>query len=97
MKKNENRTRLPKPARSFSERVRRIVGGIGRGKTRTYKEVAAAAGSPRAYRAVGNILSKNDDPRIPCHRVIRSDGRAGGYNRGAAQKRRILFSEGISF
>jgi O-6-methylguanine DNA methyltransferase len=52
----------------------------------TYKQVAVAAGRPNAFRAVGNILSKNFDPKIPCHRVIRSDGTTGGYNRGARKK-----------
>jgi O-6-methylguanine DNA methyltransferase len=55
--------------------------------------VAKLAGSPKAYRAVGNILNKNYDPQIPCHRVVRSDGTAGGYNRGSAQKVKILKSE----
>ncbi len=60
----------------------------------TYKEVAAAAGNPRAYRAVGNILNKNYDPAIPCHRVVRSDGRTGGYNRGENMKKQKLIEEG---
>jgi O-6-methylguanine DNA methyltransferase len=59
----------------------------------TYKEVAERAGRPGAYRAVGNILNKNYDPEIPCHRVIRSDGQMGGYNRGTAQKIAILKAE----
>lgn len=66
---------------------------IPKGSTRTYREVAAAAGRPNAYRAVGNILNKNYDPTIPCHRVIRSDGSPGGYNRGTAAKRAILARE----
>jgi O6-methylguanine-DNA--protein-cysteine methyltransferase len=41
-------------------------------------------------------LSKNYDSRIPCHRVIRSDGRLGGYNRGAKEKRRLLREEGVA-
>lgn len=59
----------------------------------TYKQVAILAGRPKAFRAVGNILNKNYDPKIPCHRVIRSDGKTGGYNRGASQKAKILVSE----
>jgi O-6-methylguanine DNA methyltransferase len=59
----------------------------------TYKQVAKAAGRPRAYRAVGNILNKNYNPLIPCHRVIRSDGKLGGYNRGIAIKRKRLRKE----
>ncbi|MBX4210996.1 MGMT family protein [Candidatus Parcubacteria bacterium] len=67
---------------SFKARVHSIVKKIPKGKTLTYKEVAKRAGSPRAFRAVGTVLSKNFDPAIPCHRVIRSDGGMGGYNRG---------------
>lgn len=68
---------------------------IPKGKTLSYKEVAQKAGSPRAYRAVGNILNKNHDPNIPCHRVIRSDGTTGGYNKGSNQKIVILKKEGV--
>lgn len=77
----------------FSQRVYAIVKKIPEGKTVSYKEVAALAGSPNAFRAVGNILNKNFDPSIPCHRVIRSDGKTGGYNRGAQQKIRRLRQE----
>ncbi|HQK63679.1 MAG TPA: MGMT family protein [Candidatus Staskawiczbacteria bacterium] len=59
----------------------------------TYKQVAKLSGSPRAYRVVGNILNKNHDPKIPCHRVVRSDGKTGGYNKGSAQKIKLLKSE----
>lgn len=61
----------------------------------TYKEVARLTGRPKAYRAVGNILNKNSDPRIPCHRIIRSDGKIGGYNRGIKKKKEILIKEGV--
>lgn len=62
----------------------------------SYSEVANAAGRPKAARAVANIMAKNFDPDIPCHRVIRSDGRLGGYNRGGeAAKRALLESEGV--
>ena len=67
---------------------------IPKGKVLTYKEVAMKAGSEKAVRAVGNILSKNFDPNIPCHRVIRSDGGMGGYNRGVKNKIAILKKEG---
>ena len=78
---------------SFRQKVLEVVRKIPKGKTLTYKEVAASAGSPKAYRAVGNILNKNYDPKIPCHRVIRSDGKIGGYNRGTAKKEEILAAE----
>jgi O-6-methylguanine DNA methyltransferase len=80
----------------FSQKVYEIVRGIPRGKTLTYGEVAILAGRPGAARAVGTILSKNYDPKIPCHRVIRSDRKSGGYNRGAEKKISILQSEGVS-
>jgi methylated-DNA-[protein]-cysteine S-methyltransferase len=79
---------------TFADRVRAVVRQIPKGKTMTYKEVAERAGSPGAFRAVGNILNKNYDPNIPCHRVVRSDGSIGGYNRGAKWKREILKMEG---
>lgn len=59
----------------------------------TYKEVAKKAGKPSAFRAVGNILNTNYDPSIPCHRVVRSDGKTGGYNRGEERKAHILEME----
>lgn len=81
-------------SQTFSEKVKSIVSKIPKGKTMTYRQVAAKAGSPNASRAVGSILKKNFDPAIPCHRVIRSDGIAGEYNRGREEKIRKLISEG---
>lgn len=81
---------------SFTEAVLAVVRRIPAGRTMTYAQVATAAGRPRAYRAVGNILNKNHDPAVPCHRVVRSDGTTGGYNRGAAAKRRRLRAEGAA-
>ena len=78
----------------FSQKVYIVVAKIPNGETLTYKEVARLVGSPRAYRAVGNILAKNYDPKIPCHRVVRSDGDAGGYNRGRGEKKALLKKEG---
>ncbi len=80
---------------SFTKSVYSVVKKIQKGKTLTYKQVAEAAGRPGAYRAVGNILNKNYDPTIPCHRVVRSDGKTGGYNRGAERKKEILNEEKI--
>lgn len=80
----------------FQQRVLDVVDKIRKGKVMTYKEVAKAAGRPHAWRAVGNILSKNYDPKIPCHRVIRSNGKPGNYNRGAKAKLRLLRQEGIT-
>jgi len=78
----------------FTEKVRNIVRKIPEGKTMTYKQVAERAGKPGAARAVGNIMRQNYDPEIPCHRVIRSDGKMGGYNRGGIEaKKKILQKE----
>ena len=80
----------------FREKVYSVVKKIPRGKVLTYKQVAKIAGSPKAYRAVGNIMHNNPDlENIPCHRVVRSDGRAGGYRDGRAKKIKILKSEGV--
>ncbi|MDD5074176.1 MAG: MGMT family protein [Candidatus Shapirobacteria bacterium] len=80
----------------FGQRVFEVVRRIPPGKTKTYKEVAEAAGSPRAWRAVGNILNKNYNPSIPCHRVVRSNGETGGYNRGKDRKRQLLKQEKVA-
>jgi O-6-methylguanine DNA methyltransferase len=79
---------------NFKEKVCQIVRKIPAGETMSYKEVAEAAGCPNSWRAVGNILNKNKDPKIPCHRVIRSNGRVGGYNQGAKKKIALLKKEG---
>lgn len=79
--------------KTFAENVYDVVRKIPEGKTLTYGEVARRAGNPRAARAVGNILNKNYNPEIPCHRVIRSDGTTGGYNRGESKKQQLLKRE----
>jgi O-6-methylguanine DNA methyltransferase len=80
----------------FREQVLNIVRKIPKGKTVTYKEVAVKADHPGAARAVGSIMRANYDPTVPCHRVIKSDGSLGNYNRGGnAEKRRILLKEGV--
>ena len=71
-----------------------VVAAIPQGNVLTYKEVARRAGNPKAARAIGAVLKTNEDPKIPCHRVIRSDGRLGGYNRGIRKKKQILRKEG---
>ncbi len=81
---------------SFQEKVYKIVTKIPKGEVSTYKEVAKRAGSARAYRAVGNILNKNPNLKlIPCHRVIKSNGRIGGYKYGTKKKIALLKKEGI--
>ena len=79
----------------FSEKVRDVVRDIPEGETLSYGAVAEAAGYPRAARAVASVMSKNFDPTVPCHRVICSDGKLGGYNRGGENvKRNLLIQEG---
>ena len=62
----------------------------------TYKEVAKLTGNPKAWRAVGNILNKNRDKKIPCHRVVKSGGNIGGYRYGQKRKIALLKKEGVS-
>lgn len=79
----------------FNEQVKTIVRSIPSGQTMTYGAVAKAAGRPGAARAVASVMAKNYDPTVPCHRVIRSDGSLGDYNRGGTdEKRRLLTTEG---
>jgi O-6-methylguanine DNA methyltransferase len=81
----------------FQDKVRAVVRQIPKGQVMTYKQVAYAAGKPGAARAVANTMANNYDETVPCHRVIRSDGKLGGYNRGGeAKKRSILKSEGYN-
>lgn len=79
---------------TFQEKVYAVVKKIPKGKVLSYKEVAKRAGRPKAYRAVGNILNKNCDEKVPCHRVIRSDGKLGGYRDGPIYKAIRLRLEG---
>ena len=79
---------------SFTEKVLEVVRKIPKGKILTYKEVAKRAGNMNASRAVGNVFKKNYNPKIPCNRVIRSNGLVGGYNRGQSLKIKKLKLEG---
>lgn len=80
----------------FADQVRDVVRKIPKGSTLSYREVAERAGNPKAARAVARIMSQNYDPAVPCHRVIRTDGGMGGYNRGGIEvKRKILREEGF--
>jgi methylated-DNA-[protein]-cysteine S-methyltransferase len=80
----------------FSRRVLRATARIPFGKLLTYQEVAAKAGSPRGSRAAGNALGSNRIPIVvPCHRVVRSGGKIGGYTGGVERKQYLLGLEGI--
>ena len=82
------------PDGSFRARVVAVVRGIPRGRVATYGDVAALAGRPRAWRAVGTIMRTCRMPSVPCHRVVGSGGRLGGYS-DPLRKRRLLQEEGI--
>ena len=79
----------------FSRRVLTIVRRIPPGRVATYGDVAAMAGSPRAARAVGNIMRTCHRVDMPCHRVIAAGGRLGGYGGREFLKRSLLMAEGI--
>jgi len=82
----------------FQLKVWNYLKKIPRGKVKTYKDVAKAIGIPLAVRAVANAIGKNPyPPKIPCHRVIRSNGSIGGYSGkgGIQQKRHLLRSEKV--
>ncbi len=82
--------------KSFKDKVLNVVKNIQKGKVMTYKQVAEKAGKPGAARAVGTIMANNADKSVPCHRVIRSDGKIGEYNGlQGKSKRAILLKEGV--
>lgn len=86
----------------FDRRVWNICKKIPEGRVSTYKEMAEALGT-KAFRAVGNALNRNPygagkasgDRMVPCHRVINSDGRVGGFASGTGKKAWLLEKEGI--
>ena len=84
----------------FQLKVWSYLKKIPKGKVKTYAEVAKAIGKPKAVRAVANAIGKNPfPPKIPCHRVIRSDGKLGGYSAkgGIKTKKKLLKNDGFSF
>jgi methylated-DNA-[protein]-cysteine S-methyltransferase len=96
------RTRFQTPVdwsltHGFGERVLKATARIPYGSVSTYKQVAAAAGSARGFRAAGNALGTNPVPIVvPCHRVLHTGGGLGGYTGGLERKRRLLAIEGSS-
>ena len=80
----------------FTQRVLKATSRIPFGETRTYLDMAVAAGSPRAVRAAGNALGHNPIPIVvPCHRILRTGGGIGGYTGGLEKKRALLALEGV--
>ena len=81
-----------------NEDVYELLRKIPAGKVTTYGDLAKALGNPSASRIIGRILSRNPNPiKVPCHRVVMSDGKLGGYAYGTAKKRGLLEKEGLSF
>lgn len=80
---------------SFTEKVYQIVAKIPAGQVLSYQQVAKLAGSPRACRAVGNIMHNNPDPKnVPCHRVVAANNHLGGFAGGPQAKIKKLQAEG---
>ena len=79
---------------NFTEKVYNLCRKIPKGKVSTYKILSKKLKS-KAYRAVGNALNKNKSKQVPCHRVIKSSGEIGGFNKGTKNKIKLLKKEGI--
>jgi len=94
MKTQSEKKEIWEPKTLFSKKVIEVVKSIPKGETMSYKEVATRAGSPGASRAVGNLMKKNLDKTVPCHRVIKSNGSLGGYNGLKGEKEKLLKKEG---
>lgn len=81
---------------SLAAHVYRRLCEVPRGRVTTYGELARAVGLPNGQRAIGRLMAENPYPGVvPCHRVVRSDGRLGGYRYGAESKTAMLDREGI--
>lgn len=95
---NKKMSQIKKFQKTFSEKVIEVVKKIPAGQVLTYGEVARRSGSIGAARAVGNIMKKNSDKNVPCHRVVGSDGNLCKYNMLYAEgKRKVLEKEGVKF
>src|SRR5690349_7424722 len=91
-----NTSAISNPQSAFRDRVLASVRRIPPGRVATYGDVAAAAGRPRAARAVGNIMRDCRRHDVPCHRVIAAAGKLGGYGGNLELKRSLLRAEGIA-
>jgi methylated-DNA-[protein]-cysteine S-methyltransferase len=82
----------------IKEEVYKMLLKIPAGKVSTYGDIAKALGYPNAARLIGQILHNNPNPvTVPCHRVIHSDGKIGGYAYGKEKKLKLLEEEGLKF
>lgn len=77
------------------KKVYELTKKVPRGRVTTYGEIAKVIGGIRYAHAVGKILNKNSSPEVPCHRVVMSNGKVGGFRRGKDEKGKILRKEGI--
>ena len=85
----------PKLSKTFDQRCYELLLQIPKGKVTTYGEIAHALGT-KAYRAVGQALNRNPNlVRVPCHRVVKSNGEVGGYAGGLSGKIELLRQEGV--
>ncbi len=82
---------------SFRDKVYQVVSRIPKGSVLSYKEVAEKINHPKSYRAIGNVLNKNPYRWVPCHRVIKSNGKIGGFARGSEDKKELLKKEKFAF
>ncbi len=88
----------PRPDKisQFAREVYRVAARIPAGRVACYSDIARAIGHPKSSRAVGNALHANPFvPQVPCHRVVRSDGRLGGFLSGSRKKAKLLEAEGV--
>lgn len=82
--------------KSFEEKVWSALKKIPKGRVSTYGEIAKAIGNKNSARAVGNACNKNPfSPKIPCHRIVQSNGNLGGFAKGKKKKIELLKKEGI--
>src|SRR5919199_3125873 len=80
------------------QEVYELLLAIPPGKVSTYGDIANALGHPQAARLIGNILNRNPNPiHVPCHRIVKSNGKLGGYIYGMSMKKELLKKEGIKF
>ena len=97
-KQDKNISERPSARPITSEDVYNMLLTIPKGKVSTYGDLAKALGNPNASRHIGRILGKNPNPiKVPCHRVVMSNGKIGGYALGTQKKKELLQNEGVIF
>ena len=98
LKQDKDISKRPLTKTINSEDVYSMLLTIPKGKVSTYGDLAKALGNPAASRYIGRILSENPNPiKVPCHRVVMSNGKIGGYALGTQKKKELLQNEGVIF